>query len=977
MSIYVMLFHMAKLCPDVAKCLTQSQHMPVAMQYLWNLCFHARALGHASITKGKEILTIRGTTAKQKVEKIGAALDKSKLIRPICRKVRKGLENRDINQHLQCEEEDARLLVGLSHADMKEIIVNLTAWCSKLGTSVVDRLDEEDGNKKKMKVHFFTALTKPKASHYQHVSLFSIMLEGVSHDLDDQATEVEMLSKPEVEVLNFGKHRVKNDHPKKNNEFRENSLYIKFYESFRWAWRHEFCKIALKSAVLRSTQVGTKFNGFPYPPTAYPIVMDPCTQLAGSPNGTSVAAMMLKEQIKDIRLRDTMWPISSRNAAEYFITCFVVVQEQPDRFLVDASLGNLVVAKEQIAIGTSPLEVDLLKGRDETTPAHKTTAIQLECNGDAKVQENMPDSALGAKDTNNKVFFFRYVDLAHVGARDTGTMPEAPEEVRNKEKQADRDRVREGFERYYTNLEKDAKKNLQRGIYVVQEVAENSQRCHQIRTVMPLPEDKGKMSEKASLENSTQGEDGFDVPDWEKQKTKPYIINPYSTTSNSQEDVSEFEREETQDKEASMESSFPLNVIDPCVICHSPPKNSCILRGNTGHLMECFTCQHAEQRPGCGFRGRKSQKAEVEILRESHQRFIITSVNLTVTMGALFFSQVARRSKEKHMDSILTFILDLQPKSSVVYSYPEGRSLFLLTKTYIRDLPIFKANTRPGSELVNPYDKESCWGDAVSPKPIFLQTRPRNTVLSFIRDVFVNSCNVTRRVTERKSMVEYRIVWKGSGKKEGKDVDSSIHFPIFKPHRDTMPSVDFSGVNCNQVMVDGCAVEHKYCKNVNNYSRKFKRSCYDRIDGLIEARTLVDMTYGKYSVATIFCNLGVHLKASEPMQIDMDYSKLVSCHTALLVLKDTAWKMAGVGMALRDIFPRWQVESHYASTINPSGSNGKSLNEIEINIGCKHMTVMNAKHLMARKPGHFNNMAKKKPQIIPELDTKKTQTMLQ
>lgn len=30
------------------------------------------------------------------------------------------------------------------------------------------------------------------------------------------------------------------------------------------------------------------------------------------------------------------------------------------------------------------------------------------------------------------------------------------------------------------------------------------------------------MSKKASLENSTQGEDGFDVPDWEKQKTKPY-----------------------------------------------------------------------------------------------------------------------------------------------------------------------------------------------------------------------------------------------------------------------------------------------------------------------------------------------------------------------------------------------------------------------------------------------------------------------
>eukprot|EP00069_Balaena_mysticetus_P005678 bmy_18111T0 len=76
-----------------------------------------------------------------------------------------------------------------------------------------------------------------------------------------------------------------------------------------------------------------------------------------------------------------------------------------------------------------------------------------------------------------------------------------------------------------------------------------------------LPEDKGKMSEKASLENSTQGEEGFDVPDWEKQKTKNKTLH---TTSNSQEDASEFEREETQDKEESMESSFPLNVIDLC-----------------------------------------------------------------------------------------------------------------------------------------------------------------------------------------------------------------------------------------------------------------------------------------------------------------------------------------------------------------------------------------------------------------------------
>nr|ADA60966.1 p53-binding protein transcript variant MDM2-TPR3U [Bos taurus] len=58
----------------------------------------------------------------------------------------------------------------------------------------------------------------------------------------------------------------------------------------------------------------------------------------------------------------------------------------------------------------------------------------------------------------------------------------------------------------------------------------------------------------------------------------------------SQEDVKEFEREETQDKEESMESSFPLNAIEPCVICQGRPKNGCIVHGKTGHLMACFTC---------------------------------------------------------------------------------------------------------------------------------------------------------------------------------------------------------------------------------------------------------------------------------------------------------------------------------------------------------------------------------------------------
>nr|AFM80536.1 HDM2 transcript variant MYO-23 [Homo sapiens] len=128
--------------------------------------------------------------------------------------------------------------------------------------------------------------------------------------------------------------------------------------------------------------------------------------------------------------------------------------------------------------------------------------------------------------------------------------------------------------------------------------------------------DKGEISEKAKLENSTQAEEGFDVPDCKKtivndsrescveenddkitQASQSQESEDYSQPStsssiiySSQEDVKEFEREETQDKEESVESSLPLNAIEPCVICQGRPKNGCIVHGKTGHLMACFTC---------------------------------------------------------------------------------------------------------------------------------------------------------------------------------------------------------------------------------------------------------------------------------------------------------------------------------------------------------------------------------------------------
>ncbi|XP_008845193.1 E3 ubiquitin-protein ligase Mdm2 isoform X1 [Nannospalax galili] len=134
-----------------------------------------------------------------------------------------------------------------------------------------------------------------------------------------------------------------------------------------------------------------------------------------------------------------------------------------------------------------------------------------------------------------------------------------------------------------------------------------------------LPEDKGKdkgeISEKVKLESSAHTDEGLDVPDGKKptvndskescveendkvtessqsQESEDFSqpSTSGSTIYSSQEEVKEFEKDEAQDKEESMESSVPLNAIEPCVICQGRPKNGCIVHGKTGHLMSCFTC---------------------------------------------------------------------------------------------------------------------------------------------------------------------------------------------------------------------------------------------------------------------------------------------------------------------------------------------------------------------------------------------------
>nr|KAF6374537.1 MDM2 proto-oncogene [Pipistrellus kuhlii] len=109
------------------------------------------------------------------------------------------------------------------------------------------------------------------------------------------------------------------------------------------------------------------------------------------------------------------------------------------------------------------------------------------------------------------------------------------------------------------------------------------------------PSDSGtSVSEnRGHLEGGSDQKDSVQELQEEKPSSSDLVSRPSTSsrrrTISETEDVKEYEREETQDKE-SVESNFPNNAIEPCVICQGRPKNGCIVHGKTGHLMACFTC---------------------------------------------------------------------------------------------------------------------------------------------------------------------------------------------------------------------------------------------------------------------------------------------------------------------------------------------------------------------------------------------------
>uniref|UniRef100_A0A8C9PU56 E3 ubiquitin-protein ligase Mdm2 n=1 Tax=Spermophilus dauricus TaxID=99837 RepID=A0A8C9PU56_SPEDA len=89
------------------------------------------------------------------------------------------------------------------------------------------------------------------------------------------------------------------------------------------------------------------------------------------------------------------------------------------------------------------------------------------------------------------------------------------------------------------------------------------------------------------LDGGSDQKDPVQVPQEEKPSSSNLVSSP--STSTRRRTISETE-ENSDELSESMESSFPHNAIEPCVICQGRPKNGCIVHGKTGHLMSCFTC---------------------------------------------------------------------------------------------------------------------------------------------------------------------------------------------------------------------------------------------------------------------------------------------------------------------------------------------------------------------------------------------------
>ncbi|KAF6120288.1 MDM2 proto-oncogene [Phyllostomus discolor] len=120
------------------------------------------------------------------------------------------------------------------------------------------------------------------------------------------------------------------------------------------------------------------------------------------------------------------------------------------------------------------------------------------------------------------------------------------------------------------------------------------------RNLVVVNKQEPSNSGTSESENICHLEGGSDQKDsvQELQEEKPSsseLVSIPSTSSRRRtvsetEDIKEFEKEDTQDKEEIVENNLPSNAIEPCVICQGRPKNGCIVHGKTGHLMACFTC---------------------------------------------------------------------------------------------------------------------------------------------------------------------------------------------------------------------------------------------------------------------------------------------------------------------------------------------------------------------------------------------------
>uniref|UniRef100_A0A8C8RAV2 DM2 domain-containing protein n=1 Tax=Pelusios castaneus TaxID=367368 RepID=A0A8C8RAV2_9SAUR len=127
--------------------------------------------------------------------------------------------------------------------------------------------------------------------------------------------------------------------------------------------------------------------------------------------------------------------------------------------------------------------------------------------------------------------------------------------------------------------------------------------------------------EAKTSENETRSQLETNIPKFDSKTSESQESEKYSQPStpgsiyySSQEACKELEEKRGRQQKGRYGTQPTLSSTEPRVMCQSRPKNGCIVHGQTGHLMSCFTC---------AWKLKKRNKA-CPVCRETIQMMLLT-----------------------------------------------------------------------------------------------------------------------------------------------------------------------------------------------------------------------------------------------------------------------------------------------------------------------------------------------------------------